>query len=190
MLTKLHTHDLEYKCVCVHSVCPTLCGSIDCSPPGSSVHGIFRARILEPGAISFSRGASWCRDWTCISCVSCIGRWVLYHCTIWEALWPWAVNLKLGNLPPAPLPSCLALHLCNSLRPSDAPFPRFQLSLLLPLTDCRSRKVGSLQAELRCSRWPAWPPTEGEWGGDTPSFRSKREWCSELRSLVQTTEQV
>ena len=34
--------------------CPTLRNSIDCSPPGSSVHGIFQARVLEWGAIAFS----------------------------------------------------------------------------------------------------------------------------------------
>ena len=37
---------------------PTLCGLMDCSPPGSSVHGIFQAKILEWIAISFSRGSS------------------------------------------------------------------------------------------------------------------------------------
>ena len=39
-------------------LCPTLCDPMDCSPPGSSVHGIFQARILEWGAISSSRGSS------------------------------------------------------------------------------------------------------------------------------------
>ena len=34
--------------------CLTVCGPIDCSPPGSSVHGIFQARVLEGGAIAFS----------------------------------------------------------------------------------------------------------------------------------------
>ena len=33
--------------------CPTLCDSMDCSPPGSSIRGIFQARILEWGAIAF-----------------------------------------------------------------------------------------------------------------------------------------
>ena len=46
--------------------CPTLCDPMDCSPPGSSVHGIFQARILEWVAISFSR------DWTQVSCT--VGR--------------------------------------------------------------------------------------------------------------------
>ena len=36
--------------------CPTLCDPMDCSPPGSSIHGIFQARILEWGAIAFSEG--------------------------------------------------------------------------------------------------------------------------------------
>ena len=38
--------------------CPTLCNPMDCSPPGSSVHGIFQVRILEWVAVSFSRGSS------------------------------------------------------------------------------------------------------------------------------------
>ena len=43
-------------CVCVHAqLCPTLCNTMDRSPPGSSVHGIFQARILEWVAISFSK---------------------------------------------------------------------------------------------------------------------------------------
>ena len=51
--------------MCVsHSACPTLCEPKDCSPPGSSVHGILQAKILEWVAIFFSRGSSWPRDWT------------------------------------------------------------------------------------------------------------------------------
>ena len=42
--------------------CLTLCDTMDCSPPGSSVHGIFQARVLEWVAISFSRGSSQPRD--------------------------------------------------------------------------------------------------------------------------------
>ena len=40
----------------VTQLCPTLCDFIDCSLPGSSVHGIFQARVLEWGAIAFSKG--------------------------------------------------------------------------------------------------------------------------------------
>ena len=47
--------------------CPTLCDPFDCRPPGSSVHGIYQARLLEWVAISSSRGSSQLRDWICIS---------------------------------------------------------------------------------------------------------------------------
>ena len=64
------------SCVRAQSLqsCPTLCDSLDCSPPGSSVHGILRAIILECVAMTSSRGSSRHRDQTHISYVSCIGR--------------------------------------------------------------------------------------------------------------------
>ena len=55
---------------------------MDYSLPGSSVRGISQARILEWDAISFSTGSSWLRDQTCISC---IGRRILYHWATREA---------------------------------------------------------------------------------------------------------
>ena len=54
------------------------------SPPGSSFHGVFWARILEWVATSSSRGSSQPRDRTHVSCISCIGRQILYHCATWE----------------------------------------------------------------------------------------------------------
>ena len=51
-------------CVCVTQSCPTLCDSMDCSPPGFSVRGISQARMLEWVTISFSRESSRCRDRT------------------------------------------------------------------------------------------------------------------------------
>ena len=45
--------------VLVAQLCLTLCDPMDCSPPGSSVHGILQAAILEWAAIPFSRGSSW-----------------------------------------------------------------------------------------------------------------------------------
>ena len=54
----------------VAQLCPTLCAPVDCSLPGSSVHGISQARILEWVAIFFSQGSSWPRDWTYISCIA------------------------------------------------------------------------------------------------------------------------
>ena len=49
---------------------PTLCNPMDCSPPGSSVHEIFQAKILEWVAISFSRGSSQLRDRTRVFCIA------------------------------------------------------------------------------------------------------------------------
>ena len=69
-------------CVCVLSHELTLCSPVGCSLPGSTVHGIFQARILGWVAISYLRGSSWSRHWTW---VSCIGRWVLYQWATWEA---------------------------------------------------------------------------------------------------------
>ena len=57
--------------------CLTLCDPMDCSLPGSSVHGIFQARVLEWVAISFSRRSSQPRDWTWVSCT--VGR----RFTVW-----------------------------------------------------------------------------------------------------------
>ena len=57
--------------------CLTLCNPMDCSLPGSSVHGLFQARVLERVAISFSRGSSRARDCTWVSCIA--GR----RFTIW-----------------------------------------------------------------------------------------------------------
>ena len=51
-------------------LCPTLYDPMDCSLPGSSVHGIFQARVLEWVSISFSRGSSQSRDQTCVSSIA------------------------------------------------------------------------------------------------------------------------
>ena len=58
------------KRVLVAKLCLTLWDPMDCSPSGSSVHGIFQAGILEWVAIPSSSGSSWPRDWTLISCIA------------------------------------------------------------------------------------------------------------------------
>ena len=58
----------------------------DCSHSGSSIYGISQARILEWVAISYSKGSSWPSNWTCLCCVSCIGRQILHHCTTWGSV--------------------------------------------------------------------------------------------------------
>ena len=91
------------------------------SPPGSSVHRVFKARILQWVVFSFSRVSSWSRDQTC---VSCIGRWILYH---WSHLGSilvftkchlcWSEDCtcrqslrKLPCLPPTPAPQSILLN--------------------------------------------------------------------------------
>ena len=59
-----------YVCVLLAQLCPTLCNPMDCSPPGSSVHEISQARILEWVAIPFSRGSSLPRDQTQVSWIA------------------------------------------------------------------------------------------------------------------------
>ena len=51
-------------CVCAAQSCPTLCESMDCSPPVSSAHGMLKARVLEWFAVPFSKGFSLIRDRT------------------------------------------------------------------------------------------------------------------------------
>ena len=65
---------------------PTLCDPIDSSPPGSSAHGIFQARILEWVATSSSRWSSWPRNWTCVSCVSALAGGLFITGGTYEAL--------------------------------------------------------------------------------------------------------
>ena len=79
-------------CVCMHACSTaqsrlTLCNSMDCSPPGSSVHGILWARMLEWVAISYSSGSSWPQGWNpCHLYLPYIVKWILYHLPTWEAI--------------------------------------------------------------------------------------------------------
>ena len=66
--------------------CPILWGPLDCNLLGSSVNGIFQARILEVVAISFSKGSSPPRGWTRVLCVSCPAGGFLTHWAIRETL--------------------------------------------------------------------------------------------------------
>ena len=78
---------------------PTFCDPMDCSPPGSSVHGVIQARTLEWVAIPSSSGSSRPRDRTHVSYVWCIGRRFLYH---WATILSGAISncsvLLSGNI--------------------------------------------------------------------------------------------
>ena len=72
-------------CCISYQSCLTLCNPLDCSPQGSSVHGIFQARIVEWVAISFSRESSQPRNQARVTCVSCIASGFFTHWAIREA---------------------------------------------------------------------------------------------------------
>ena len=81
----------------IAQLCLTLCNPVDCSPPGSSVHGILQARILKWVTIPFSRGSSRSRHWTLVSCIaggfftlSHLGTSILKH-------YPWLINSLLSH---------------------------------------------------------------------------------------------
>ena len=69
-------------CAKTHQSCLILCNPVDCILPGSSVHGIPRARILEWVARPFSRKSAQPRDQTCVSCIA--GRF--FTTSAWETL--------------------------------------------------------------------------------------------------------
>ena len=87
-LWRLITNLLKELLVLVTQSCLTLCDPMDCSPPGSFVHGILQARMLKWVAISFSRGSSWPRGWTQVSCIA--GRlftdWATRELFYWKKL--------------------------------------------------------------------------------------------------------
>ena len=75
--------------------CPTLCHPMNCSPPGSSIHGILQARILKWVAISFSRGSSWPRDRTQVSRIA--GR----HFNLWATRAFNKIRMSFSSSPPS-----------------------------------------------------------------------------------------
>ena len=123
----------------VTQLCPTLCDPVDCSPSGSSIHGILQARILEWVAISFSNGSSRPRDQTQVSRIAgrCFNLWatsIIPLISLFKLLtWFWDFN---SNVFPCFLlgstlscycsvaKSCLTLCSpmnCNTPRPSLSP---------------------------------------------------------------------
>ena len=95
--------------------CLTLCDPVDCSSADSPTHGIFQPRIPEWVAISFCRGSSQSGNWTCVFCISCTGRWILYQLS---DQWFFSAAAAAKSLQ-------LSLTLCNSIdgRPPGTPIP-------------------------------------------------------------------
>ena len=86
--TEVELKNLNTHVVCAKSLqsCLTLCNPMDRSPPGSSVHGILQARILEGVAMPVSRDSSQPRDGTHISNVSALAGGFFITSATWEAL--------------------------------------------------------------------------------------------------------
>ena len=105
-------------CVCVYllvtQLYPTLCDPMDCSPPGSSIHGILQARILEWVAIPFFRGSSWPRDWIH---VSWIANSFFTFWTTRETQWKWKGSCSVVSDSSGPH----GLKPTRLLRPWDLP---------------------------------------------------------------------
>ena len=148
-------YEYGFMCVCVCArmhrhmctqSCPNLCSSIDCSPPGSSVHGIFQARILEWVAISSSGGTSWPRDRTWVSYFSCIGSGFFTTSATWEAyqfyryMISYLCSIYISiNLPPGScyyqVHGCFGQSLDSKNMPSNTYFIRPLSCLIKYLTE-------------------------------------------------------
>ena len=113
--------------------------------PGSSVHGISQARILEGVAISFSRGFFQPRDQTRLSCISCTGRQILYHWAAWEA--------------------CGILTWRPSWLRQVASWTPGVRSVLRPLSQCLSPSQREPSSSAHCNAWPAQEHLRNTTGG-------------------------
>ena len=121
-------HKCEWKSESeVAQSCPTLCDHMDCSLSGSSVHGVFQARVLEWIAISFSRWSSWPRNWTRVSCIA--GRCF----TVWATRETHETSFKNANL---------------------SMFPRKRFLQWLPV--CRRRRKLFQAVKIACVKLWSW----------------------------------
>ena len=149
----------------VVQLCPTLCDPMDCSLPGSSVHEIHQARILEWVAVPFSRGSSRPRDQTQASCIA--GRFF----TVWA---PGKHNHFTAEFP--------ALLSGSSLRVADAIFSQNHLSpespvpredkCHLPQQVCPTPPGHGPQSPAPCRAQLPWRPVR-QGTGNTPLPRGR-----------------
>ena len=106
----IHSSYIVLCCAKSLQSCLTLWDPIDCCPPDSSVQGSLQARLREWLSKSSSRRSSWSGNRTHLSCVSCIGRQILYQWATWEApsyiikekikdqIWSWVNLLITGTI--------------------------------------------------------------------------------------------
>ena len=170
-----------------------LCNPTDYSPPGSSVHGILQARILEWIAIPFSRASSWPRDRTWVSCVSCTaGVLCLLQCT---STLPTKIHLVKARVFP------VVMYECESWTIKKAEHQRidaFELwcwrrHLRVPWTARRSNQSSSKgnQSWIFIGRTDAeaeapilWPPDVKSWlTGKQPD--AGKDWRREEKGTTE-----
>ena len=117
-----------------HSVMSDSCDPIDCNPPGSSIHGISQARILEWAAIFFSRGSSWTRDQIHVKGLDRFYYFQHMKCPFLSSrshllffrCYPWSYDILIG---------------CYMLPSSSTPV-MFQRVAILPAWACELRAKG------------------------------------------------
>ena len=168
-------HSLSFTCLPAKLLqsCPTHCEPIDCSPPGSSVHGILQARILRWVATPSSRGSSQPRDQTLVSYVSCTGRWFFL----------------LPLAPPGkPVSSFIAQENDSAVLP-DAQTPNPGVGFFLsdqPLTVCKSL----LKCHLFFEFFPGYHSLNSPSFPDLKSKESwaQKNWCFWIVVLEKTLE--
>ena len=141
---------------------------MDCRLPGSSVHGILQARILEWVAVSSSRRSSRPRDQTCVSCTD---RWLLYYWTTRDFPHVWSIVINSITHPYVPLPGLTnimwlfplrsSLMLCAHLFcilpwGSHAPHPPFNMisvAAARPQVPCVGHSQGRPEALPQDAEW-------------------------------------
>ena len=151
-----------------------------CSTPGSSIHGTFYG-MLKWVAISFSRGSFWPRDWTWVSCIFCICRWILYHCTTWEAQLISAAAAAAAKS----LQSCQTL--CDPIDGSTpgSPVPRILQARALErvaISFCNAWKW-KLKVMLLSRVWLLATPSTAAYQAPLPMGFSRQEYWSGLPLL-------
>ena len=136
---------------------------MDCSPPGSSVHGISQMRILEWVAISFSRGSFWPRNWTQVSCIA--GRFFTYRAMREDAESGIAMLIKCGLYSNSKLLHVLHYaQLENYLKVFwKIPGYKFQINKMLPPSCIFARNVYHSESHCQQASAISWPFQKLHW---------------------------
>jgi len=159
---------------------------MDCSLFGSSVHGLLQARMLEWIAVPFSRGSSWLRDWTWVSCIA--GRFF----TIWASRFLWISTVKKPRKLKQVIEILVMNVADNSHRgKSEWPRSRWRDTETTWKQDLRKRKMIPADSEDRGNRTLWGDPVvvtsvwqlSGKCGYKCPMIQKALNSCSSLMTL-------